>query len=103
MSSCSISYMFDGRNLEKIQLAQQIAGPLDKVNNTSLKKHQLGRPRRACDFEKKGPGAKRKRALLYEHRSLGKNAEVSTSSASCWWGWIASGEKKHGLIQIYQW
>ena len=43
MSSCSISYMFDGRNLEKIQLAQQIAGPLDKVNNTSLKKHQLAR------------------------------------------------------------
>ena len=25
---------------EKIQLAQQIAGPLDKVNNTSLKKHR---------------------------------------------------------------
>ena len=25
---------------EKIQLAQQIAGLLDKVNNTSLKKHQ---------------------------------------------------------------
>ncbi len=26
---------------EKIQLAQQIAGPLDKVNNTSLKKHRI--------------------------------------------------------------
>ena len=25
---------------EKIQLAQQIAGLLDKVNNTSLKKHR---------------------------------------------------------------
>ena len=29
---------------EKIQLAQQIAGLLDKVNNTSLKKHHFPGP-----------------------------------------------------------
>ena len=34
---------------EKIQLAQQIAGLLDKANNTSLKKHPTLPPRKKGD------------------------------------------------------
>ena len=49
---------------EKIQLAQQIAGLLDKVNNTSLKKHpattsltQVGHLSQAADWTSLSPSS----------------------------------------------